>query len=361
MIQIHVPFLKGSYQEILYRWYDEGLDLFHHNSSAAQAVADQLAEQLHSLLYNTSKENVDSFINRTYTIHHQLKEQLHQGRDPLLELNSCRKDVADRLIQDVCKFEQEGALWPYLEELFDCYGVDTEYHSPNCFIIRPSDHMRVTHFPELSEDGLTLTISRDVALEREELQFMTWEHPLVIGAMDLVISSDTGNATVSVVKNPDLKAGQFLLECLFIIECSAPAELQIGRFLPHTPIRILIDQTQKNRTEQFSHESLMDSAVSFDKGQIVAFLNKQRNPIVNLLDIAEQYAKKDMVDIIAAADQAMLTALGAEVRRLARLQKINPAIKAEEIEELKDFTLVAHEHIQGAQLRLDAVRFIITH
>ncbi|MGZ8946664.1 MAG: hypothetical protein ACXW1W_14725, partial [Methylococcaceae bacterium] len=47
-------------------------------------------------------------------------------------------------------------------------------------------------------------------------------------------------------------------------------------------------------------------------------------------------------------------------KRLVRLKKVNPTIKTEEIEQLKDMTMLAHENIQAAHLRLDAVRFIIT-
>ena len=64
--------------------------------------------------------------------------------------------------------------------------------------------------------------------------------------------------------------------------------------------------------------------------------------------------------LIDSATNTMLTALSAEIKRLARLQKVNPTIKTEEIEHLKDMTMLAHENIQAAQLRLDAVRFLIT-
>jgi ATP-dependent helicase HepA len=56
----------------------------------------------------------------------------------------------------------------------------------------------------------------------------------------------------------------------------------------------------------------------------------------------------------------MLESLTAEIKRLVRLKKVNPTIKTDEIEYLKDMTLLAHEHIQAAQIRLDAVRFLIT-
>ncbi|MDD5753901.1 MAG: RNA polymerase-associated protein RapA, partial [Methylococcales bacterium] len=195
---------------------------------------------------------------------------------------------------------------------------------------------------------------------REELQFLTWEHPLVTASMDMVLSSETGNATLSTVKHPDLKAGQFFLECLFIVEHSAPVELQLNRFLPHTPIRVLINQLQKDVTVDFSHESLMDSGVNFDKHAITAFLNKQRALILKLLAFAEQQAQIQKDTICQQATATMLDSLTNEIKRLVRLQKVNLSIKSDEIEDLKDKTLLIHENIQIAQLRLDAVRFVIT-
>jgi ATP-dependent helicase HepA len=360
VIQIHIPYLQNTEQAVLYRWYDEGLDAFRHNSTAAQAVADVLRDELSMVIHSDDLFEINAFIDKTRGLHTKVQEQMHQGRDPLLELNSCRKEVADDLIAQLRAYDRDGALWPYMEGLFECYGVDTEYHSADCFIIKPSDHLRVAHFPELPEDGMTVTDKRDCALAREEIQFITWEHPLVTSSMELVLSSETGNAAISVIRHPQLKAGQFLLECLFIVECSAPAELQIGRFLPHTPIRVLIDQTKKDVGSTFSHDSLIDTGANFDKSQIVAFLNNQRALVSAILNVAEQHAKTNMQSVMTEATDTMLASLSAEIKRLVRLQKVNPSIKTEEIEQLKDMTMLAHEHIQAAQLRLDAVRFIIT-
>jgi len=360
IIQIHIPYLENTEQHRLYRWFDEGLNAFRSNNSAAQPVADSLHDELAVMLHSDNQADIDAFITKTHTLSTEIEAQLHNGRDQLLELNSCRKELADELIDQLNTYEHEGVLWPYMEDVFECYGVDTEFHSVDCYILRPSDHMRVSHFPGLSEDGMTVTVNRQIALAREELQFMTWEHPIVTAAMDLVLSSETGNAAVSVVRHSELKPGQFLLECLFIVECSAPAELQIGRFLPHTPIRVLINQHQKDLTEIIDHRSLLETGKSFDKQQIVTFLNNQRIPITKLLAAAEQKAKADMQQLIDDATSAMLDSLTAEIKRLVRLKKVNPTIKTEEIEQLKDITMLAHENIQAAHLRLDAVRFVIT-
>jgi len=355
-----VPYLQNTPQHVLYRWYDEGLNAFRHNSSAAQPVADKLHDELAAILQTDDAAAIDAFIVKTKALSAEIEIELHNGRDQLLELNSCRKEQAQILIQQLKAYENEGVLWPYMEDVFECYGVDTEFHSPDCFIIRPSDHLRLSHFPGLSEDGMTVTVNRASALAREDMQFMTWEHPMVTAAMDLVLSSETGNATISVVKHRELKAGQFFLECLYIVECSAPAELQIGRFLPHTPVRVMIDQNKKDVSDVIDHASLIETGAKFDKQQIVAFLNKQRLHLNTILTVAEEKAKADMQVLIADATKDMLDSLTNEIKRLVRLKKVNPTIRTEEIELLKDLTMLSHEHIQAAQLRLDAVRFIIT-
>ncbi|MDP1772384.1 MAG: RNA polymerase-associated protein RapA [Methylobacter sp.] len=360
IIQIHVPYLERTDNAVLYRWYDEGLNAFACNSSSAQRVADLLHDELAAVLDSRNPAEINALVAKTQALSIELEAEMHNGRDQLLELNSCRKELADELIDQLNTYEKEGVLWPYMEDVFECYGVDTEFHSPDCFIVRPSDHLRVSHFPGLTEDGLTFTVNRQIALAREDMQFMTWEHPVVTASMDMVLSSETGNAAISVIKHSDLKAGQFFLECLFIVECSAPAELQIGRFLPHTPIRVLIDQNQKDVSEAIEHRDLVEAGIKFDKHKIIAFLNSQRPHLINILNVAEQKAKAEMQQLVDQATQVMLESLSNEIKRLVRLKKVNPTIRTEEIEQLKDMTMLAHENIQAAQLRLDAVRFVIT-
>jgi ATP-dependent helicase HepA len=360
IIQIHVPYLQDTPQQVLFRWYHEGMNAFRVNCSGAQRLADEQKDELAKLLPSTDSQVIDAFIARTQELSATIETQMHQGRDQLLELNSCRADVAEALISQIEQDEQTASLWPYFESLLDCYGVDVELHSSDCYILCPSEHLRIAHFPLLTEDGLTVTVKRDIALVREDMQFLTQEHPMVTAAIDLVLSSDTGNAAVSAVTHTQLQEGQFLLELLFIVECSAPVELQISRFLPHTPIRVLIDQHLRDLTTTISHASLVSTGDSFEGHQVSAFLNTQRRQITKMLELARQKAKLEMEAITLQANKVMLDALGAEIKRLARLKKVNPSIKEDEIEQLKDIVRLSYSHIQDAQIRLDAVRFIVT-
>jgi ATP-dependent helicase HepA len=210
------------------------------------------------------------------------------------------------------------------------------------------------------EDGVTVTFDRNIALAREDLLFISQEHPMVMTAMDLVLSSEIGNAAVSVINHPTLKAGQFLLELLFIAECSAPSELKIGRFLPHTPIRILIDQNNNDVSEAISHQSLIETGDKFDKDQIISFLSSQREHISNMIKTAEKSAIQTMKELIEASNKQMMETLASEIKRLLRLKQINPSIKEQEIDQLKETVSLSNENIKQTQLRLDAVRFVIT-
>lgn len=62
---------------------------------------------------------------------------------------------------------------------------------------------------------MTVTIDGAVALAREDMQYLSWEHPMLVSAMDLILSGNIGNAALSIIRHDGILAGQYLLECLF--------------------------------------------------------------------------------------------------------------------------------------------------
>lgn len=358
-INIHIPYIKGTPEAILFRWYDEGLDAFRQNCNAAVQLFSQQQQQLQQCYQHNNPQQTDEFIAATTQLHLQIDQQLHDGRDHLLELNSCRQETANELLAELRDIGRGHVVWNYMEKLTDCYGVETEFHSPHCHILTPGNHMRMGNFPELPEDGVTVTTDRNTALAREDMQFLTWEHPMLTAAMDMVLSSDTGNAALSIFKQPQLKPGQFLLEIIFIVECSAPAELQIGQFLPATPIRVLLDQNGNDLSANIAADSFIATTESLEKQQMVQFINSQRAALETLLKQARDAAALSMKYLLHDIDLAMLDTLGQELKRLVRLKAVNPGIKAEEVTAFKEKFQLTHTCINAAQLKLDAIRFIV--
>lgn len=135
--------------------------------------------------------------------------------------------------------------------------------------------------------------------------------------------------------------------------------LQLSRFLPATPIRILIDQKQQDLTAQFLHDELLEVDEKIETEQITDFINGEQKNIKAMIANTEQKSATIMQGIINQANAEMLKVLAKEIKRLDALSKVNSGIKSAEISALKDIAIASHGYIKGAKLRLDAVRFII--
>jgi len=360
-IQIHVPYIQGSRQHSLCRWYDEeGLGLFQKNSNAASEVYRQQLNALTAVCASDTQQGLDEFLQASKQIMCKIEAEMHQSRDILLELNSCRLDKAKEFVDGIGRTLQPNRLWQYLEEVFECFGVDSEYHSKDCAILQLGELQRVSHFPWVSDEGVTVTVNRSVALAREDMLYLTWEHPMLVSVMDMLVADVVGNAAVSIVKNEDLEAGVYLLECLFVVECSAPAAFQLSRFLPITPLRILIDQNAKDLSDEFAHEQLQEVANEIELEEMTAYLMSQYTQINALIAKAEGAAGELMQQVIIKSTAKMLASSAREIKRLKALSLVNANVKSEDVQALKDQVIAAHGYITDAKLRLDAVRFIIS-
>lgn len=359
-IRIHVIYLENTAQSVLYQWYSQGLDMFSRPCPAALAVMQQLQSPLDAQLAQSDPEGLQRLMEQARRLTSEILRELHDGRDRLLELNSCRMAEVQPLLEAIDAFEQEHDVWDYMEQVCDGYGVNVEEHSDDCYILTPGENMLIPHFPELPDDGVTITLNRAKALAREDMLFLTWEHPMVSGAAELILSSGHGNATLSMLYHPNLMDGQLLLEAIFVLECAAPKALQIGRFLPQTLVRVLIDGELRDLAAKVPFAGLRDAGRSIDRVHAAELVRSQQKTLTRMLQAAEKSAQKSSPALIAQASKQMLDAVSSELKRLNALKKVNPAVRAEEIEHLKQIAIECHGYIQSAQLRLDSIRVVLT-
>jgi ATP-dependent helicase HepA len=214
-------------------------------------------------------------------------------------------------------------------------------------------------FPELPDEGLTVTLDRPTALAREEVVFLTWEHPMVRDAMDLIQNHEHGNASLAILHHDDLEPGQLLIECYHVIESSAPRRLHVGRFFPPRLIRTLVEASGEDLS-QLREEDFVGIHRHFDREHAVELLRNQRKSIERGLKVAERRIAKLLPGVVAEGTQRMLDAMTVELKRLAALRKVNPTVRQEELDQMKSLALDLHASIQASRSRLDSIRVIIT-
>lgn len=359
-VNIHVPFYLGSAQQKLLDWYHQGLNAFEKTCAIGQAVYSQFAEQLLPALVANNEQEFDQLLAQSRAYADALVLQLQQGRDRLLELNSCKPAQAQALVSALAENDQSQVLANYMESVFDCFGIDSERHSEHSLVLHPSDHMRVEQFPGLPESGLTITYQRQQALSREDMQFLTWEHPLVRGAQDLIALSEFGNTAFCTLKLPPLKPGNLLLEALFVLHCPAPAELQLFRFIPQSVMRVLLDDKGKDLSAVLNVAQLSRLVQKVPRNNAQELVRHARPQLTEMIQKAEQITQANQAGLIEQAKAAVGAQLGAEIDRLQALAQVNPNVRQEEIQYLQE-RLAASQHFLGlAKVRLDSLRVVMT-
>jgi ATP-dependent helicase HepA len=358
-VQIHVPYLEGSAQETLLDWYDRGLDLFRDSCSAGYMIFQNFSDRLLPQLERRN-EDFDDLLTDSAEFTLRTRAELREGRDRLLERNSCKREVADGLIEEIQALESGDTLEHYLEALCEAFGVDQEFHSEHTLILRPSEHMLTGHFPYVNDEGTTVTFDRDKGLSREDMEFVTWEHPMIQEAMDMVHSTELGNAAIGTIKLKGVAPGTMLLEALYTINCVAPRALQVERFLPLSPLRLLVDARGKQLADLVPHERLNSLVERVKKPTALAIIKQVHKEVDAKMSLANAQAEDRLQEVLKEAEQRMRDDLGAELERLQALRELNPAIREEELEHLRFRIEECAIHIQHASLQLQALRLVIT-
>ena len=360
-IKIHVPYINNTAQANLFHWYHQGLNAFKQPCPAGQAVFQQMNTALKKVLqHNSNEEKLSQLISATQSTNQTLNETLHQGRDKLLEYNSFKPDIADKLIQQAIVEDADPSLPLFMDAIFDCFGVEIEEHRSGSYKIQPSERMSAP-FHGLSDEGNIITYDRNIALANENFHFITWVHPMVINAIDKVISSEMGNASVCTIKcKQAISPGALYLECLFVLDTYSDNLQQSNRYLPPTLIRIFVDEQGNHEHPAFNHHAINQylTPVSTEIAKQVVELKK--TTVKELVSISEQLAQAQVPKAIKQAQQQIHKIFTAEINRLKALQKTNPNVREEEVQFFEQQLDNLSKRLESANLRLDALRIIVT-
>ncbi|MFB2800557.1 RNA polymerase-associated protein RapA [Shewanella seohaensis] len=358
-IQIHLPYLQDTAQERLLNWYHQGLNAFELTCPSGHVLYSEFAEDLLNVLVGGDEDELTNLLNHTQSRYKELKHAMEQGRDKLLEINSHGGDKAKAIVERLAQSDQDTKLIGSVIRLWDIIGVDQEDKGENSIILRPSEHMMFPTYPGLHEDGVTVTFDRDTALSRDDIALITQEHPLVQTGLDLITGSDTGTTSVAILKNKALPAGTLFLELIYMADASAPKSSQLYRYLPPTPIRVLLDKNGNDLSAKVDYTSF-DKQLSAVNRHIGSKLVTASQPILHpLFAKGEEYAQAAVNELVAQAREKMTSQLTGELDRLESLKAVNPNIREEELEYLRNQMQELSTYLDASQLQLDAIRMVL--
>lgn len=219
--------------------------------------------------------------------------------------------------------------------------------------------MLVSSYPGLPYEGCTITFDRETALSREDMNLISWEHPMIQGGIDLVLTEGVGATAVSLLKNKALPAGTLLLELVYVVDAQAPKQSGIARFLPKTPIRIMMDGKGNDLSAQVEFESFNRQLSPVNRHMASKLVNSVQKEIHGLIDKAEISMEERLESVRIDAEKEMKAALNSELERLQALKAVNPNIRDEELTQIETQMSELSGYIGKAQVQLDSLRLIV--
>ncbi|MFT5789020.1 MAG: ATP-dependent helicase HepA, partial [Shewanella sp.] len=358
-VEIHLPYLAGTAQERLMQWYHQGLNAFECTCPSGHILFGEFAAELLETLVSSDDSTLETLLDNTKARYQELKVAMEQGRDKLLEINSHGGERANKLVQSLAARDEDTHLIGSVIRLWDIIGVEQEDSGENAIVLRPSEHMMFPTYPGLPEDGITVTFDRDMALSRDDIALITQEHPIVQTGLDLITSSETGTTSVAVLKNKALPAGTIFLELIYMADASAPKSSQLYRYLPPTPIRILLDKNGNNLSENVTYESFDRQLSSVNRHLASKLVTASQAILHPLFAKGEAFAATELKLLTDSAREKMTQQLSGELERLKALKAVNPNIREEELTHLSGQMSELNRYLDGSQLQLDAVRLVL--
>ncbi len=358
-IEIHLPYLKDTGQDVLYQWYHRSMDAFEKTNQLGGMLFQQMRDILEqSLLQPNNKTQLESLIEKSKSSADKMLKNLDQGKNRLLEIASYDDEIAQNLIQKVQSMDKKSPK-EFIEKCWNRFSIDYEDHSQDSYVVRPGPHMFISTFPALPNDGMTITYDRKKALARDDIHFLSWEHPMISGAIDLVLSENKGNASVCLLKNKAVKAGTILIETLYKLESIAPKYVQAQRYLPFQCFRFLVDINGADIAPKVSHKNISAQCSKLDKRNARLVVKTEDQAIKKILKMSSKLAQEKAAGLLDKAIDKMHQAQKSELNRLTALKLRNPNIREEEIQFIDKQTQLLDKYLKETQLQLDAIRIIV--
>ncbi len=354
-IRIHIPVFAGHATE---RWADflnGTLDTFSHPNPTAQPLLEKHETRIRDGIF--ASVDMGELADTLGTERKALEEQYEKGRDRLLELHSCppRRARAEAQEMTITHIEDEAELNDFVELFADAFGLEVTDLGGDCITIAPGDHMLVPDLPHLPEDGFMATTHRDVALARDDVQFLSWEHPFIDQALELILSGPAGNASVGYIENHNYKTGDCFIQLQFTARCPAPRALQVERFLPPDAMHLTMTPTGDLKVNQ---PDLGEFVLSLKRGTARGLVEQKEAQVRPLISKLEKMGMGQLDKMIARASDRATEAYEDRLGRLRALSEQNAAISGAMIEEVEREKAKVVEAISRSQLVLDSVRLV---
>lgn len=354
-VSIHIPYCEGTRDWDKFVWYHQVLQCIDRQSPAAGAVHDLFWDKL---THTAADEPLHKQAHEELL---ELETRIQQGRDALLEMNSCRQPQAEELVKAIAEFEVETPL-ALVEQASELLNFHFEETQGGAYSLIPADNMLIGSLPGIPLDGIEVTFDRALANAREDVLFLTWDSPFITGLWEILHHSDLGSASVALLPSKQLPPGKCLLETGFDLVIQSPQATACLPFLTDLSVRVLVlDVGDKDLSDVLPEIPFEKSLTQVDKKLARKIIQSRKDVLPQWYQKAEKFAEDKREQLLSQAIQRVRTYFTTETQRLESLARRNPQVSPEEVAALRaKEQAIVHALQNQVQVQLSAIRLVVT-
>ncbi len=352
-IHIHLPYIPGTSEEVWVHFYHQGVGIFNQPVPTSLILAHQFGEKLTRLSEKFDTDTLEALVSDVSDARKDLGEQLENGYLRLLARNSNKPGQSEVLREQIQACDTDSEFETFATDLMEYVGLRVEDLGDRRYLFKP-EYGQMDSLPGLDPKGMMATFDRTDALNRDDIQFFTPDHPLLRNSLDSLISSEKGNAVLSVYQGTE--APGIFLQVTYLVECVAPRHLHVDRYLPITPTTLWLDHTGE-----------IVSAPDFSAGKInptpdtddILGNARIKRLVKKMLRSAEGHMFELKQGLVDESSIAVEQELHSEISRLQNLARLNPSVDQSDIKNLQIHLAEIEEALAETRFRLDSLHLVV--
>ncbi len=354
-IKIHIPYIRHTFEEILFRWYHEVLNAIESSAKGAHSFYERHRHQILELIEHRFDETkLNQFIDSVKDEYQHYAQELESGRNLIIETNSYQHEQAKEIVKSVREYENQSPL-DYMTSLCEQFGILIDEHAHLKHFICPTDNMLIPSFAGLSSEGQSISFDRDYALKYDNIEFCSWEHPFVKTGFDLLLNSSLGNMTVAC--NERIPRNIYF-ETIFTMQCSDSIRHLGSLYLPFTPLRVLMDIKGSDKTKELSKRAIDDDIESIDSTGLEILHQIPKDAIQQIIKKAHSQIKTRVDKYINSGIQEVESHYSKEYARQNQLVT-HPDTKQKLLKQLENERDSVKRCLYNANIKLDSIRIVL--
>lgn len=349
-IYIHVPIQSKSKQARLAALYHHGFDMFSKPNPAASPIYEAYGIEIEEML--ESGTNAESVIMQCQQASNQLLAEIEMGRDRLLEQHSFSETRVNSLLENIQSLDDsKQELKDLLLSVFDNGHIDTEETSSANIIIEPQENCPFSFINNLRDEKATITFDRKQASVREDLEFISWDHPWLKGITDDLEAMGASFTSCRLFNDSNVRNGQIFVETLYQVKAEGPGRLQLNRYLAPQTREFMISDELKSMTRVFDIDHMRENSENLNKDMAKELVQMKLGDIQKVVMLSEQLAIHTTKQNIVDAIECINTKTNLELARYESLEII-PGSYHSEISILKQNAEEAIHYLNTSRPKL---------